>query len=394
SAYQGLLVPGLHPVGYLFLDFAPESVDVNVHPTKTEVRFRDSGRVFPFVLRAVRDALADARGELRSARSEADADESAIESLARDEGTFAIASERLETASDGGAALSNAELDRLRVERAAKDFLARGGHADLRSHRSSARQMSFLGGDARKADSVRLDRSRGAGEASYGIDAERSIERSGERTGAPSASKAAPRSAVQVLDTFLLVEEGDGIVLYDQHALHEKILFEDILRRLEGGGIVRQRLIVPEVVTLLPEHVPLLDDALPLLESCGYEVEPFGARDVAVRAVPELFSRVRRMERPAEFLHDAFRLLLESDGGARDDLAQGARALREGPLRALASLLACKQAVKAGTRLRPEEIAALLGRAELADDPENCPHGRPTAVRMSRREIERRFDRR
>ena len=331
AAYKGYLIPGKHPLAYLFFEFPAEAVDVNVHPTKSEVRFRNPGLMYPLVYNVVSRALEP------EDRSPAAADDS------------------------GSAA-------KVGIEQAALDFFA--------NPPPSARGASASGSGGSIA---------GAGWSAAGGTRE-AVE---ERRELPAVES--PGRVFQLLNSFILVEEEDGILLIDQHALHEKILFEGIYRQLLEGDVVQQKLLVPEVLALSVEQVPLLEDGCRLLGACGYEAEPFGEAEVAIRAVPELFEGKRRKSRVAEICQEVFSWLeREGDRYLSDDETPE---LLEQRLRALASLMACKRAVKAGDRLSPEEIDSLLEHGDLAMDPRNCPHGRPTMVRLSRRELDSSFDR-
>ena len=331
AAYKGYLIPGKHPLAYLFFEFPAEAVDVNVHPTKSEVRFRNPGLMYPLVYNVVSRAL---EPEDRSP----------------------------EAADDSGSAAKAG------IEQAALDFFA--------NPPPSARGASASGSGGSIA---------GAGWSAAGGTRE-AVE---ERRELPAVES--PGRVFQLLNSFILVEEEDGILLIDQHALHEKILFEGIYRQLLEGDVVQQKLLVPEVLALSVEQVPLLEDGCRLLGACGYEAEPFGEAEVAIRAVPELFEGKRRTSRVAEICQEVFSWLeREGDRYLSDDETPE---LLEQRLRALASLMACKRAVKAGDRLSPEEIDSLLEHGDLAMDPRNCPHGRPTMVRLSRRELDSSFDR-
>ena len=331
AAYKGYLIPGKHPLAYLFFEFPAEAVDVNVHPTKSEVRFRNPGLMYPLVYNVVSRAL---EPEDRSP----------------------------EAADDSGSAATAG------IEQAALDFFA--------NPPPSARGASASGSGGSIA---------GAGWSAAGGTRE-AVE---ERRELPAVES--PGRVFQLLNSFILVEEEDGILLIDQHALHEKILFEGIYRQLLEGDVVQQKLLVPEVLALSVEQVPLLEDGCRLLGACGYEAEPFGEAEVAIRAVPELFEGKRRKSRVAEICQEVFSWLeREGDRYLSDDETPE---LLEQRLRALASLMACKRAVKAGDRLSPEEIDSLLEHGDLAMDPRNCPHGRPTMVRLSRRELDSSFDR-
>ncbi|MCZ6793939.1 MAG: DNA mismatch repair endonuclease MutL [Planctomycetota bacterium] len=360
SAYEGFLIPGWRPVAYLFLELPPESVDVNVHPTKTEVRFRDTGSLYPLVFHAIRQAL----GEKPAAGVETA--EKHAEPVA--EGARPVARPAREESGQGLRAPGE------RIARAARSFLDA-------STSSTSTPRTFPPRERREPEPsspLRRGPDRDAG-ASAG-------------RGAASARREGS-AAFQVLDSYIVVEADDALLFIDQHALHEKILFEEIHEKLLRGELVRQKLIVPDVVSLPVEHVPLLERARALLAPCGYEIEPFGEREIAVHTVPELFDRVRSAGGPRDFLAEVFRWLEEEEPGTVDVHDPVRRGVLSAPYRRLASLLACKRAVKAGTRLRPQEIDSLLEQADLADDPRHCPHGRPTVARLERGELERKFDR-
>lgn len=332
AAYRGYLVAGKHPLVYLFFEFPADAVDVNVHPTKSEVRFRNPGLMYPLIYNVVRRVLEPGAGE--------------------------------DPPGDDSEAASRTEEAKARVERAAMNFLSRPP--------SAAPGFSAQG--------------TGGGSPGGGWSAAAGRQETGEEPASQSGGR-----AFQILDSYILVEEEDAVLLIDQHALHEKILFEGIYRQLLEGEVVLQRLMVPEVLSISPRQVPLIEDGCRLLSACGYEAEPFGEAEVAIRAVPELFEGKGRKSGSAEICQEVFNWL-ECEGDRYRDADETPEVLEE-RLRALASLMACKRAVKAGDRLSPVEIDSLLERADLARDPRNCPHGRPTMVRLSRRELDSSFDR-
>lgn len=345
AAYQGFQIPGKHPIAYLFLQFPAGDVDANVHPTKTEVRFRDPSDVYRLVHHAVRAAL-DRR-----------------------------------VAGEGGA----------------------GGPApaaDLRSGIESAAFEYFANPPAERTfHPAASPRSLDPGAASPRPDYTRPAARANEPQSPPSpasfaetlgeAEKPKEPRAFQVLDSYIVIETPEGIMLLDQHAFHEKILFEEIFRRVRAGVAESQRLLVPEVVELPAALMPLLETVSGLLGRLGFEVEAFGPSSVAIRAFPALFDRETGTTRLQELVRSAFEVVLAGDevpGAAEDPL--------HGPLYGIASTMACKRAVKAGMPLSDREIRRLLERGALAADPRHCPHGRPTSILLSRRDIERQFDRR
>ena len=331
AAYKGYLVPGKHPLAYLFFEFPSEAVDVNVHPTKSEVRFRNPGMMYPLIYNLVSRALEP------GGMDETDGEDPAGE------------------AKEG-------------IEQAALDFFS-NPPTSARGFPGTGSGGSFAG--------ARRSSPGGAREA---------VAEGEEQPAVESAGR-----VFQLLDSYILVEEEDGVLLIDQHALHEKILFEGIYRQLLEGEVIQQKLLVPEVLSLSAEQAPLLEDGCRLLSACGYEAERFGEAEVAIRAVPELFEGKRRKSRVPEICQEVFSWLeREGDRYLNNDETPE---LLEERLRALASMMACKRAVKAGDRLSPAEIDSLLEHGDLAMDPRNCPHGRPTMVRLSRRELDSSFDR-
>ncbi len=361
SAFQGYLIPGWQPVAYLFLELPPESVDINVHPTKSEVRFRDSASIYPLVFHALRRALEGEGDEGDGGATHGDPRESGEVSAENGGGD----------PTDSSAAFT----ERGRVEQAALDFFAaersspKGGHPSFSSFPS---------------------RSGGA----HGTEGPAGSVPAAEGSGVHPARRTAESfRAFQILDSFLVVEDDDGVRFIDQHALHEKILFEEIYEKLLTGQVLQQKLLVPEVIELPLEHMPLVDRARDFLAPCGYAIEAFGDREVAVHGVPRLFDRVKGRDGVREFLQEVFSWLGEDGSEFADPSPRDERGALSRPYRRLASILACKKAVKAGMRLHRDEIESLLRKADLADDPRHCPHGRSTTVRISRSQLERKFDR-
>jgi DNA mismatch repair protein MutL len=345
AAYQGFLISGNQPVAYLFLEVPPEDLDVNVHPTKTEVRFRDSSSVYSLIHATIRGCLE--AGGPRGAPS------------AAEETAGLPAGDRRE-----------------RLEEAVKDFLAR---PDRERRFFPVADPRFPSAEARPL----ADR---------------------PPTGAATLVEFedAPPSAFQVLRSYIVVDAPDGLVIIDQHAFHEKIIFEEILGKLQAGKMESQRLFVPEVVDLPPELIPLIEPAGELLSPLGFELSRFGPGAAAVHALPAILDREMGPLDLAGMVRSVLEGMLEgaaepAAGGEPSvpgaSLGAGAPPPVSGALRRLAATLACKRAVKAGTPLGEAEIRGLLGRGSLAEDPRHCPHGRPTAIFLSRPDIERQFDR-
>ena len=198
----------------------------------------------------------------------------------------------------------------------------------------------------------------------------------GSEPGAPSRS---PR-AMQVLDCYLVVEEPpDEVLFIDQHALHERILFEQLRQRLRSGRLERQRLLLPETVELPAGQVALVLGQREALAELGLGVEGFGGGTLLLSSYPALLGR----QSPRAVLRAVVDYVLAKER------VPG----REQFLHDLLSLMACHAAVRAGDRLSLEAIRELLVLRELAENSHHCPHGRPTSLRFSRHDLERHFKR-
>jgi DNA mismatch repair protein MutL len=200
----------------------------------------------------------------------------------------------------------------------------------------------------------------------------------GETSPPPSASPPL-QHALQVHNRYLVVENEAGIEVIDQHALHERILYEQIREKVLGGALESQRLLVPEPVDLTATEASAVLENAPLLARLGLEVQPFGGETVIVSSYPAMLANLG----PADVLHDLVEKLLA--GGRQPE----ARDL----LDELLHTIACKAAVKFGDRLTTEEIEALLAQRHLVQDQHHCPHGRPTALVFTREDLDRQFKR-
>jgi DNA mismatch repair protein MutL len=319
DAYRDVLPRGRYPTALLFLDVPPEAVDVNVHPAKWEVRFADPAAVHRLVARAVRQSL-----------------------------------EQRHWIAPSGA-------------RPPVAFETTPGHV---GEGPPASDWIFAGAGAEVVNRA------GQG-ASASLFAE------------PTAGAAAPvrfgdlRLLGQVLATYLVAETRDGLVLIDQHAAHERVLYEGLRASWREGGVARQALLLTETVELAPDRVARISANADELLQLGFEVEPFGERAVAVRAIPALLAG----HDPVSLLRD----IADQLGGGRGD---GAGTLRHPDAAdALFASLACHAARRAGDRLEPREQQALLAALDTIPFAPTCPHGRPVAVPIGRSELERRFGR-
>ncbi|HZP10460.1 DNA mismatch repair endonuclease MutL [Methyloceanibacter sp.] len=331
AAYGDLLPQGRYPMLALFLTLPPEEVDVNVHPAKTELRFRDPNGVRSLLIGALRDALAKAGHRATATLSQA-----ALERMTRP---------------DLGRAPEAQNAGRYHVaytrERRAVGF-AEPAQAPLSP-------LAEPSGDTR------------------GMQADHEQD-----TAHPLGAARA-----QLRDTFIIAETEDALVIVDQHAAHERLVYERLKRAFANGGISRQMLLIPEVVELDAEAAANLCAASGELERLGLVVEPFGASAVAVREVPSLLGTFA----VKSLLKDLADELAETEG------EQGSR-LIAGRLDRVLSTMACHGSVRAGRRLSPEEMNALLRDMERTPFTGQCNHGRPTYVELKLADIEKLFSRR
>ena len=333
AAYDDRLAKDRHPVAVLYLDAAPHAVDVNVHPAKAEVRFRDAGAVRGLVVGAIRRALA---GEgHRTAQTVSDAALGAF----RPERAPAPASRAASSGWSRPPAQSRLQFGEPRRA---------WGHEPVPPPTPPAAPTPPS--EPAPADPAPDDAARPLGEA-----------------------------RAQLHGTWILAEAEDGVVLVDLHAAHERIVYERLKAQLDAG-VARQTLLMPAVVEGEAALVERLVEARDALLQLGLELERFGAGGVLVRAVPAALGEV-----------DVQRLVAD----VAEDLAAHDRpaALTEA-LHRLASRMACHGSVRAGQKLTLEAMNALLRTMEATPNSGQCNHGRPTYIKMGRADLERLFGRR
>ena len=378
EAYRGLLMTGRFPICFLNMHMPFELVDVNVHPAKLEVRFQNGGQVYSQLLSTIRNRFLTT-------------DLTAYAQLSSDRRSTAVP-EYKKYPDDPG--------------QGSTGFALRPNFSESQNRipfEAPVPSMAVplegrLGSGIRHTEPVRstTDRSfpqRHALTDLPVVEPEPGSEGEAEATVPPwpvPASSAAtvrpepatsldPLTALQVHNTYLIQETEEGMVVIDQHALHERIIYEQLRAKVLMGKLESQKLLVPEPVTLPPAEAAAVLDESDLLETIGVWVEPFGGDTVLVTAYPAMLAH----HNPGEMLRSVVEALM-SDGKAPDQ-----RELVDD----LLHMISCKAAVKAGDKLSPQEITALLEHRELCQDAHHCPHGRPTSLVFSRKELDRRFGR-
>jgi len=344
EAYRGLIEPGRHPTCMLMVEMDPGAVDVNVHPAKTEVRFRDSSLMHSVVLRSIREALR--RADLTP--------------------TLATA---------GGFADPRAILPTVQTAPSGIDAFV-----DYFKREIPARAQGDLSYEAIRS-ALAPDPTRPAPQAPGPVPPLSEVI---PYTPPPPTPLPTPRKVDRVLQvhkSYLLTEDEQGVVIVDQHALHERVMFEQLLARIREAPLESQRLLTPVSVPAAPAQVDKLADLAVLLAKIGVEAEPIGPAAIAVHAFPTfLFDKgVDPVEFLAELLEKA-----EADGFA----PQSEQTLHE-----VLDMMACKAAIKAGDRMSEGELTELVRLRDAVERSSNCPHGRPTSIRLTIRDLERLFRR-
>lgn len=322
GGYADLLHSGRYPVAALFIELDPHEVDVNVHPSKAEVRFRDPSLVRGLVVRALQEALGG--GARRSATTGTDR----LVSFARPQSSANFSSQWRGAAAPHRSGLAEAA-------QAAFDVIAQPS-ADARADLAPVLQAV-------------LERPLGAARA-------------------------------QLHETYIVAQTVDGLVIVDQHAAHERIVYEKLKRALGEKAISTQMLLVPAVVELEPSDAAALLARTEELAMLGLVLEPFGQGAVLVRETPALLGDVNA--------DDLVRDLAEHIAEWDDALPL------ERNLLAIASRVSCHGSIRAGRRLKPEEMNALLREMERTENAGQCNHGRPTYVELKLFDIEKLFGRR
>ncbi|MDX2318520.1 MAG: DNA mismatch repair endonuclease MutL [Hyphomicrobiaceae bacterium] len=334
AAYGDLLPRGRYPMLVLFLTVPPEEVDVNVHPAKTELRFRDPNAVRSLLIGALRDALGTAGHRATGSLSQ-----SALDRMVRPQHR---------PAPTPGAAPDTSPRAYMSHSRPRGFGFSDKAQAPLEA-------VSAPSGDTRGTAIVE-------DEADYPLGAARA----------------------QVQDTFIIAQTADALVIVDQHAAHERLVYERLKHAYSNGGITRQLLLIPDVVELDGEAVAALLAASNELESFGLVVEAFGQSAIVVREVPALLGTCD----VKGLLSDLASALAEAEEDGEGGRVLAAR------LDHVLSTMACHGSVRGGRRLSPDEMNALLRDMEKTPFSGQCNHGRPTYIELKLTDIEKLFSRR
>ncbi len=355
DAYEDRMMSRQFPFALLTMTIDPSAIDVNVHPTKMDVRFSDPMRVYDSVKRAVRMTLQSGMvvprqrlqdppaGTQSSVSNDVRKAASAPSSGQPGTGRFNISpSTALHTQQPGFSE------DRILCEEALAVQPA------TRLAQDSSYSAEVYHENIRRGEQLSLDL--------------------GEQRQTPAYTYIG-----QVFDTYIIIQMCDKMYIIDQHAAHEKIYYERFLAQYSKNSVVSQMLDPPMIVTLTDIEKQTVADHEELLLSMGYELEPFGEREYAIRSIPGMLPSVPKDELLLELI-DALT--------AETDIKQASQAILE-----RTATMACKAAIKGNHEVSPAEARELLNELFLCDNPFNCPHGRPTMIEFTEADMEKRFKR-
>jgi DNA mismatch repair protein MutL len=407
EAYRGLLMVGRQPISFLFIDMPPSAFDVNVHPTKVEVRFVDGQHLYRQMLSMIRTKFLamDLDSEMKLAGGKTSAQETGqnepvgaavvpqqklqaeLEAWATDSGTAPASREAFQSSdppmTTWSVRQSQADLARLLAspesrEAARVDSDGEGNATAVLPETVEAAEAMFVGredGQRTADDSRRDDEGAGCDEVTGdAAEAGQSLEKP-----APGAGSQSGERAMQIMDCYLVVEAEQGMMIIDQHALHERIMYEYLRPRVLNGSVESQRMLIPETIEFTAREASLVVEHAEVLGQIGIGVEEFGTNTVLVNKWPVMMKKAR----PSEMIRDIAEQLESQDK----------QPTRRDVLDELLHMMSCKAAIKAGQRLTAEEIDSLLAQRHLCDDAHHCPHGRPTALVLSQAELDKQFGR-
>ena len=394
EAYRNIIPPTSFPVVLLFLEMPPQEVDVNVHPAKTEVRFRQSGFVHDFIRDSVRTTLMTARpaasfatalGEAHGGVGIAQASSSLLLDVspmpgAPDDPVFwprEVVEAGIVAESEGAPSADDVDSFMLRapvVPPSAGRF-AFGDQGIAVGYETESGAGSSCGSEGAAGLDV------GAADMAVGAADADAAGAGGSGSGADGTLNALAtlKPLGQLRDSFILAANDEGLWIIDQHVAHERVLFEKILRAREVEQVQRQRLLMPLLVDLLPAQMVSFASIAHELDLNGFEAEPFGPRTLAIKAAP-VGLEGRELERMLE------EVLAVPEREQQQENAETRR-------RRIAASIACHAAIKINMPLEPTKIAWLLAELAKTEHPMSCPHGRPIALRYSHKDIQRAFQR-
>lgn len=388
EAYRGLMMVGRFPICFLRLEMPAPLVDVNVHPTKLEVRFQDGGRVYSQLLQTLRHQFltTDLTARVRTPAFGAPHAGGGSPALGLPLGGALVAgaedrwnehARRVSAVGPTMQPLPSVDQPRLGLVESPAAIPAFIGFPETRSPLAVALGQYAAGGQP-PAPSLVDELPPGA--MAWRVDSPEPQSASAIQSTQPSQDLPnASHLGFQIHNRYLVTQDEHGMVVIDQHALHERILYEQLRKKTESRSLESQRLLVPEPLDLTPAEAAAAIESRELLAQIGIEIEPFGGDTILMSSYPAMLANLR----PAELLRQVLEPLMSGgkEPSARDLLDD------------ILNMIACKAAIKAGDKLSSDEITALLEQRYHYQDTHHCPHGRPTALYFSREQLDKMFKR-
>lgn len=369
EAYRGLLMVGRMPVCFLQMEIDPKTVDVNVHPTKVEVRFEDSGAIYSRLLHTIRHRFLTSN--LVAKARDVGIDPQAAQLPAPTIGSA-------NSPSIAAAGSNTALMDWARSQQSVPDFrpFPSSGFSN-----DPFRSEPIIASPASIAPTARTNPASPTQDpvTPNADPLPEAIDFSTQRSSDQDFMGSSRAVGFQIHNRYLITQDEAGMVIIDQHALHERILFEQIKTKVLSKSLDRQRMLVPATVQLTSAEAAMAIDSKEMLAEIGFEVESFGGDTIVLNAYPSILSK----RSPEEMLKQVLEALMSG----------GKKVNAQDVLDELMNMMACKAAIKAGDRLSDPEITALLEQRHLYHDTHHCPHGRPTALFFSREQLDKMFKR-
>jgi DNA mismatch repair protein MutL len=350
QAYHDVMYGDRHPAYVLFLEIAPTQVDVNVHPTKHEVRFRESRLVHDFICHSVRDALADMRPGQATPVSEP------IEMTETLEKSVPVSS--------------------MNVQEVSRSFSTINQEETTSSSQSSSK--AYWGREAQRSMPLKVREQMAVyGELHAVAPTQTSVQTSKVTQNSESLAPPLGYELAQLKGIYILAENADGLILVDMHAAHERVVYEQLKKLYAEHKIIAQPLLVPLTITLSEREANAIEQELELFQKLGMRLERLSPDTIVVREVPDLL----RNGNVEQLVRDAAADLITHENSTR----------LEEHIDHLLGEMACHGAIQAHRKLTLPEMNALLRSMEVTDNIGQCVHGRPTTTRLSLAELDKMF---
>lgn len=400
EAYRTFVMVHKFPFTALCLELEPSLLDINVHPTKMEMRYQESDKLYQFLYREIRKALLSKElipkvvptGEKETGSTNKSVDKK-TEARPRAAEPFEQVRKDRETAKkeqqDTVVGHREAQIvnKQTKMQGVREDSSGYGTQPAIEQPKAPVEASSKLQSEARAvAEAKTADEMKTSNEVKIVDEVQKQMGQEGkpeqmtlfEERLLTEYARPKHRLIGQLFGTYWLIEYEKQLFIMDQHAAHEKVMYERFMKKLGQAEIFSQQLYPPKVVSLSPAEEDSLENNMDLFSRMGFSIEPFGGREYTIRAVPEDIFGI-----PAD---DVFSSLIA-------DLSDESGMLSEEIFVSKLSTMACKAAVKGNTRLSVQEADALIDELLTLENPYNCPHGRPTIISMSEKELEKKFKR-